>query len=678
MPISSPLDLASCQRWYDAEDSSTLDGAQGLTYSWDDKSANLASFTFQSEIPLGIFDFNGKRCLRVIGDGGYIRDDAAATYFTGNFTWTAVIGIRITTASGGRWSIAAGRSSSATPLTQFGCVSSKYTFQRRNDANTLRTLTSAGDADYLPACFSARWDGSNVELWRNGSSLGSGTSSGAITLDQFAIGVSPRNTMVNPGDLLIFGFVLCNSALSAGDRGDLETYMTNRHIVTVSNDYAWPTHFAFDRRAKLFRPQRSGSTYSAVLSLGRNRHDGSGLYYVDWVNGSDSNPGTSGSQYKTISKALEQADVNGVVLASGLHGGSTASWNNTYTQPDRSVCMWSTGRALIAVTEDDITWSLTAAQTNTYEITRTAATTRVVDMTNVNSKGKPAALTSRASIALVEANPGSYFSDGGTSKVYVHTWDSRAPDQNVIVQIGTWSPRAPFTSANRFLRLENITFVGYTGTVAGSNVLDKTGCQYYYDEVDAWYGDEFNHQLADEVYRDSCKIGASSSDLFDYGRAANGGGPMGVEYRCTSAESGSADADNATTAHGTSTGSAVVRWQGDYSNASRLAHDIEDTENWYADSDFSSCNDPGTDTGHAIVAGGFGATESTNTTVEKCRFNGIPQEMLVANGGCFVFAKQMNPAAITIEENGTGDVQFSDNLVTPPLAMHHYRRRRAG
>lgn len=74
------------------------------------------------------------------------------------------------------------------------------------------------------------------------------------------------------------------------------------------------------------------------------------------------------------------------------------------------------------------TWALTADVNgpHVYEASLAAAPNAVIDATVIASSGAPTKLTSRASVALVEANPGSYLHSGG--KLYVRTADSRAPD----------------------------------------------------------------------------------------------------------------------------------------------------------------------------------------------------------------------------------------------------------
>lgn len=69
-------------------------------------------------------------------------------------------------------------------------------------------------------------------------------------------------------------------------------------------------------------------------------------------------------------------------------------------------------------------WSLTASQTYTYEATTPH---RVSD---VRENG--ASLTSRASVALVEANAGSYYWDQTAGKVHVHPTGSVSPYAKTI------------------------------------------------------------------------------------------------------------------------------------------------------------------------------------------------------------------------------------------------------
>jgi len=78
-------------------------------------------------------------------------------------------------------------------------------------------------------------------------------------------------------------------------------------------------------------------------------------------------------------------------------------------------------------------WALTGGQSNTYEVSwaHLAATSIIKGglyrlLISVEEDG--AALTERASIALVEANAGSWYHDASTQKIYVHTTGTADPD----------------------------------------------------------------------------------------------------------------------------------------------------------------------------------------------------------------------------------------------------------
>jgi hypothetical protein len=409
---------------------------------------------------------------------------------------------------------------------------------------------------------------------------------------------------------------------------------------------------------------RAGGVFSHTLDLSRNRYSGaSGLYYVDWINGNDSNSGASGAPLKTISAALAKSDVCGIELAAGLHPGT--SWNNTYTRPDRSVTMWcaSSDKATICNAEDSVVNGWTLNTGSTYQTTRTDATTRVVDLSNRSADHVPQELTSQSSIAAVDANPGSYYSDSGSGKVYVRTFDSRSPDEQIVVQIGTITPRGPFTSANRFLSLENLIFIGAsTGTGVGSPTYDIASCVYFRLDCETWYGTEWDHNFAYEVCCHRCWGGKSSSDVLDYRTNV-----MGLECECVNVDSGPGDTDNASTCHNNAT---KIACNCNYRRAQRVAHDINTTDNWYIDTDIKQAIDNGgTDVGHAVVAGSFGLSEATRTWLDGCRVGDSANEDIVANDTAAIVCRYMRSANFTTKTAGTGSITFTDEPKGIPLGL---------
>ncbi len=74
-------------------------------------------------------------------------------------------------------------------------------------------------------------------------------------------------------------------------------------------------------------------------------------------------------------------------------------------------------------------WGLGPTEAAVYEATLAATPTAVIDASSLDANGAPVELTNRASAALVQANPGSWYWSGGV--LYVRTSDSRDPDANL-------------------------------------------------------------------------------------------------------------------------------------------------------------------------------------------------------------------------------------------------------
>lgn len=114
------------------------------------------------------------------------------------------------------------------------------------------------------------------------------------------------------------------------------------------------------------------------------------------------------------------------------------------------------------------TWTATAGQTITYEGVFVQDTKnypfRTVHAVHVTDRrvltATKVALTSRASVALVDANPGSYYQDPAVAKVYVSMPDSSSPG-HYIVKASFWQ------------------YFCTGDTLTGAPVLDATGNTYY-------------------------------------------------------------------------------------------------------------------------------------------------------------------------------------------------------
>jgi hypothetical protein len=95
---------------------------------------------------------------------------------------------------------------------------------------------------------------------------------------------------------------------------------------------------------------------------------------------------------------------------------------------------------------------------NVYSATLTTAPGRVVDGANLDADGVATALTSRASVALVEANPGSYYHAAGV--LYVRTFDSRAPTFPTLRPLRGGTSINGHVNGTRTVYVERLSFEG--------------------------------------------------------------------------------------------------------------------------------------------------------------------------------------------------------------------------
>jgi hypothetical protein len=169
--------------------------------------------------------------------------------------------------------------------------------------------------------------------------------------------------------------------------------------------------------------------------------------YVNNSTGNDTTgTGLVGAPYKTVRKALleVQAGADTAVKILVVTGGADVllrrdtfglyasdSQNLTakrvYIAPDDL-----SKKIYVTTAETAPSWALTAAQTYTYQTSRTA-TTGVIDYGNKDSNGIPIPYSKQTSVAAVEANAGSWYTDG--TLVYVHALDGNTPTSNVLVNL---------------------------------------------------------------------------------------------------------------------------------------------------------------------------------------------------------------------------------------------------
>lgn len=189
---------------------------------------------------------------------------------------------------------------------------------------------------------------------------------------------------------------------------------------------------------------------------------------------------------------------------------------------------------------------------NVYAATVATAPGRVIDSTNVDVDGVPLALTLRASLAAVEANPGSYWHDSGN--LYVRTWDSRAPSFPTLRPLRGGTSTNGLVNGTRTAYIERLSFEG-GGTARVFYVQDGNAILV---DCDVTHGTALGFEVntavgLTDVTRTAhlirCRFIANAGDGCGY--TANGSGMTmrGFEWNCTYARNSGAGSDQGGSAH---------------------------------------------------------------------------------------------------------------------------------
>lgn len=265
------------------------------------------------------------------------------------------------------------------------------------------------------------------------------------------------------------------------------------------------------------------------------------------------------------------------------------------------------------------TWALTADVNgpNVYEASLATAPGRVVDASSIGTSG-PATLTSRASVALVEANPGSYYHSG--TALFVRTSDSRDPDANLRPLRGGTAVNGHVNTAST-VYIERLSFEGGSARC----LYVQNGATVVLVDCDIWRGTALGLELNTAVgvtnatiyvYVIRCRFLGNAGDGCGY--TANGSGMTirAFEWGCTYSGNSGAGTDQGGSGHFTAgnTEVSIIRLNPICNgNKSQGFADVGGCNVWIIDPTISGevtgvyCGDAGTTWIH-------GGTLSSNTT----------------------------------------------------------------
>jgi len=336
--------------------------------------------------------------------------------------------------------------------------------------------------------------------------------------------------------------------------------------VSAPADFRWPDSPLAGRLNMI------GGQFTTTLDVSEYKLSGGAVFYVDGVNGLDTNAGTISAPYKTIKKAHDQATVQTIMVrATGIY--TRALQMNGFPITKSLNIIGYDGTPTIA-NSDILTWTLTSGKTYTYQ----AARTNVGNVGDI-AAGLPGAMyAKKASIAEVEATPGSYWSD--TALVYVHPIDNRVADANVLAVIAGGGPILVTIDATIYL--EGITVLGGQSCIDVRAPVGGVGPILLMKNVRAGFSavtNVINALGVQLAISQDCQAFGSVTDGFNY-HAYNGIIPKAIEINCQGFSNGrDTSSDNGSTAHD---GATVIRVNGRYydNRHSNVADVHADTQSW--------------------------------------------------------------------------------------------------
>ena len=334
-------------------------------------------------------------------------------------------------------------------------------------------------------------------------------------------------------------------------------------------------------------------------------------YYVDPINGSNANAGTSaGLAKKDLSVVLALADVDQIIitgLTADFVGLGAQSWNNT--QPSRSLSVINnTGyRYISAACASLPTWAVNGTYSNVYSTVIAAASAAgVIDvssssyLSSVNVNGdsvtlsnvpkKYRTLTKVASLAAVAATAGTCYHDGSSLHVRAHDDRNLVGDTKMIPSTNAQNGRFPTGTNNITIYVSGIDFVGGNSCFYMGMLSTVTGCVFAHNNC-SFQGAAVAHGLTvlsySKVYGYRSAAYENYLDGFNYHSNESDGttpstSPDCAEIECVAYGNGTTgsagSSDNASTSHDFCN---VIRLNCNYPNSSdRVLIDTNSAHSW--------------------------------------------------------------------------------------------------
>lgn len=291
-------------------------------------------------------------------------------------------------------------------------------------------------------------------------------------------------------------------------------------------------------------------------------------YYVSSTTGTGGNSGLSPSvPLNTITAALAKPDCGEIVLADGRYDRNRFPASLQTLARDLAIRAADGATVYFGAGDQNVVWTQNVTYPTVYQRTRTGIA-GVYDETELDADGDWTKQALVASVAAVAALPGSYYIDG-SNVLYVHTWDSRQPDNQYHVFIST----TYFLFQGQYkIWFDNINFVGLQA-IGMQNISSTEFVTVHQRNCTFKYMPKAANSVVYtgvDVYSENCVVAKNGKDGFNY-HDRNGRVCHVLEYGCLGLYANGSDGEgnnNGSTSHD---GGSVIRigcraWENDGPN----------------------------------------------------------------------------------------------------------------
>lgn len=244
--------------------------------------------------------------------------------------------------------------------------------------------------------------------------------------------------------------------------------------------------------------------------------------YVDSVNGSDSNNGTSqNTAYKTLKKALGEYNTANADCCVNILGDSVFYADELYGELTNRKSLAIIGENKPKLIHGELPmWSVYDSDNNTYSATVSFTGKCCVDMANVGLDGLFEGMKAVSNASAVTETENSYYIDGTTA--YVHPISGNDASNVIVLKSGygvRWNHATSTT--DHFLYMKNLNIIGGYYDLARSSAYQVIGVKIEFFAEDCILqhnpiGDGFPHNGYDVSYNINCNVGFSNTDCFNH------------------------------------------------------------------------------------------------------------------------------------------------------------------